>query len=82
MLFIDLMNNLLYIKIEVDMKKVKYNDSFIYIDDTPVDKNDTGIIFRDYKKEDDLDKTLEVNPISKEDLLSDTITDLWGDSHE
>ncbi len=63
------------------MKKVRYNDTYIYIDDTPVDESDTGIAFIETKEE-DLDKTLEIKTISQEDLLSDTITDLWGKEDE
>ncbi len=63
------------------MKKVRYKDSFIYIDDTPVDESETGIPYRG-NKQDNLEKTQEVKPISKDDLLSDTLTDLWGDTHE
>lgn len=62
------------------MKKVKYHDSFIYIDDTPVDESETGIIFN-HKKE-KLENTMEIKTISSDDALSDTFTDLWGENHE
>ena len=60
------------------MRKVKYNDSFIYIDDAPLDENETGI----FVNNDDLDKTKEIKTISKDELIDDTVVDLWGNSDE
>ena len=61
------------------MKKVKYNDGYIYIDDTPVDEKETGVLI---PTKEELDKTAEIQPISKDILLENTLTDLWGDSNE
>ena len=63
------------------MKKVKYNDTYIYIDDTEVDEKETGVMILN-KKEEDLEKTQEIKKIDKEDLLENTLTDLWGDKNE
>ena len=64
---------------EVIMKKVKYNNGYVYIDDTPVDEKETGVLI---PAKEDLDKTTEIKPISKDILLENTLTDLWGDSNE
>ena len=64
---------------EVIMKKVKYNDGYICIDDTPVDEKETGVLI---PTKEELDKTTEIQPISKDILLENTLTDLWGDSNE
>ena len=39
--------------------KVKYGDSYIYIDDEPVDRKETGVFI-----EEDLEKTKEIKPIN------------------
>lgn len=56
------------------MKKIKYNDTYIYIDDEEVDEKKTGVVIQD---EEELDKTQEV--VIKEDVLSNTLTDIWSD---
>ena len=67
------------IKIEVVMKKIRYNNEDIYVDDTPLDIKETGIINRNIEiNEEMLEKTRELPPISK-DLLDDTLTDVWGE---
>ncbi len=42
------------------MKKVNYNNTFIYVDDSPLDEKETGVIIKD-DKEDELEKTAEYN---------------------
>ena len=42
------------------MEKVRYNGKDIYIDDTPVDYKDTGVIIRSYDCDEALDKTVEI----------------------
>ena len=65
------------------MKKVKYNDKYILIDDSPLDIKKTGALWpNNLDKKENLDDTMKVSVISKEELLEDTITDLWGDSRE
>ena len=72
------------------MKKVKYNDGYVYIDDTPVDEKETGILIPIEVKEaenltsdeESLDKTSKIELMSKEALLENTITDLWGKSND
>lgn len=59
------------------MKKVKYKDTYIYIDDSDVPKEETGVVI---KEEDDLSKTQEIE-ISSDDYLSNTLTDIWSDDN-
>ncbi|MBR1386634.1 MAG: hypothetical protein IJ568_07365 [Bacilli bacterium] len=59
------------------MKKVKYKDTYIYIDDSDVPKEETGVVI---KEEDDLSKTQEIE-ISRDDYLSNTLTDIWSDDN-
>ncbi len=63
------------------MKKVKYNDSYIYIDDTPLDENETGIKFNKKDNDEYLDKTMKIEAVDNS-LLNDTVTNLWGEEHE
>ena len=60
------------------MKKIRYNDTFIYVDDSPLDENETGKIIdiNDNSEYEDSDS------ISNDDMLENTITDLWGNSDE
>ncbi len=60
------------------MKQVKYKDTYIYVDDSEVPKEETGVLI---KKEDELSKTQEIE-ISKEDYLSNTLTDIWSDNND
>ena len=63
-----------YEEFEVDGKKVILN--------TEYSKEQTGIADLD-DKEEELEKTQEFEPISKEELYSDTMTDIFGeDSNE
>ena len=59
------------------MEKVKYGDTFIYVDNSPLNDNETGKL-----KADDLDDTLEIKTFSNEQLLANTITDVWGNKDE
>ncbi|MBR4178182.1 MAG: hypothetical protein IKR57_02395 [Bacilli bacterium] len=63
------------------MEKVKYNDSYIYVENDIPDE-EKGIAI--YGEEENLDNTLEFKPISDEDLLENTIVDvdLLGDKNE
>jgi len=58
------------------IRKVKLNDSFIYINDE-VDEKETGIAI-DNEDDDKLGNTMEIEPITDEDLLSETSIDLFG----
>ena len=44
-------------------KKVKYGDSYIYINDDVVDRKETGVII-----EEDLEKTAEIKPLNEVNL--------------
>lgn len=61
------------------MRKVKYGDSYIIIDDSEVDEKETGVVI---KESNDLEKTQELNLDLKKTSLDDTITDLWGNQNE
>ena len=57
------------------MKKVKYNDTYVYVDDSPLDDKETGKLIRDKVRENDLENTLEIQSI-----LSDTSVNMENDS--
>ena len=61
------------------VKKVKFNNFFIYINDE-LDENETGIVIKN--EEEEFEKTKEITPITDEDLLSDTNTDIFGGDNE
>ena len=58
------------------MKKVRYNGEEIYIDDTPLEDNETGELIN--KKEKELEKTLEVD----KSLIEKMVDRLWSDDNE
>ena len=60
------------------MKKIKYNDTFIYVDDSELDDSETGKL-NNIKVNDESENE---DSISNEDLLENTITDLWGNNNE
>ncbi len=60
------------------MKKIKYNDTFIYVDDSELDDSETGKL-NNIKANDESENE---DSISNEDLLENTITDLWGNNNE
>ena len=60
------------------IRKVKLNDSFIYINDE-VDEKEKGYVIND-EKDNNLEDTLEFEPINEEDMLEDTLTDVFGDN--
>ena len=65
------------IKLGDNMKKVKYQDTFVYIDDSKdLIEEDEEII----DKEEELDKTKEIE--LDDNLFSDTVTDLWGELND
>ena len=41
------------------MKKVRYNDTYVYVDDTPLDEKETGKLIRKTNEE-ELEKTAEI----------------------
>ena len=57
------------------MQKVKYKDTYIYIDDSPLAEEKTGVVIKDSE----LEKTQEIKPIDEEALLQDTNIDIFGD---
>ena len=57
------------------MRQVKYKDSYIYIDDSPVADEKTDIVIKD----EDLDKTKELRKIDPQELLQNTSLDILGD---
>lgn len=58
------------------IRKVKYNDTFIYIDDELDEKELDTVI--DENDEDKFDKTEVIKPINEKDILEDTLTDING----
>ena len=64
------------------VQKVKFNDTFIYVDDE-LDEKETGVIIKDSTKErPDFEDTIEIEPVSEDDLFQDTLTDIFGDEDE
>ena len=61
------------------MRRVKYNGEYIQVDDSEFDEIESGVII---PKDNELEKTKEFKPITDEDILSNTQTDLWGDKNE
>ena len=58
------------------IKKVKYNDGFIYINDELDEKElDTVVNEND---DDKFNKTEIIKPINEKDILEDTLTDIDG----
>ena len=57
----------------MSVRKIKYNDEFIYIDDE-VDEKETGIIISGQEDTVQEEKT--------EDFLDNTSTDIFGDDNE
>ena len=55
------------------MKKVKYQDTYVYIDDSKEFINEDDEVI---DMEEELDKTKEIE--LDDNLFSDTVTDLWG----
>ena len=53
------------------MKKVRYNGTIIYVDDSPLDESETGKIFEE-KEDDELEKTLEVDQSLINQMLDDS----------
>ena len=62
------------------IKKVKFNDSFIYINDEVKEEEKGYAIFNE--TEEDLEKTREIEPINEKDMFEDTLTDIFGDEDE
>lgn len=64
------------------MSLVKYEvDGEIFYVDDELKKEETGVVSLDNKSE-DFEKTQEIDVINEEDLLSDTLTDVFGDNNE
>ena len=62
------------------MKKIRYNNEDIYVDDSPFDIKNSGVINRNIDPNlEELDKTKEL-PVLNDDALEDTLIDLWGDN--
>lgn len=61
------------------MKKVKYNDTYIYVDDSPVDVRETGVVI---KNDSNLENTIEIPNNNSSDLLEDTLTNVWGNDYD
>ena len=59
------------------MEKVRYNDTYIYIDNSPLNDNETGKLIKG-----DLDDAKELESFSNEDLLAKTVSNLWGNKDE
>ena len=52
------------------MKKIKYNDTYIYVDDSPYDEKKSGVVIRDNTGE-ELEKTIEYDLDDLKSLIND-----------
>ncbi len=59
------------------IRKLKYNDTYIYVEDD-IDYKETGIVI---DEEEDLSKTKRVEVIKEEDL-DNTMTNVLGEENE
>lgn len=59
------------------IRKVKFNDTYIYVEDE-IDENETGIVT--YVENEKIDDTVEIEPV-KIDISDDEI-DLVGENNE
>lgn len=64
------------------MERVRYNDKYIYVDDSPLDEKETGVFYRDKNIDDELENTIELKTISNSSVLANTNIDLWGRDNE
>lgn len=64
------------------MKVVEINGKKIYVNDQKVDEKETDISISAYEKKNLEENTIEFSPISEEELLEDTLTNLWDDKDE
>ena len=55
-------------------------DGKTYVYDKDFSEKNTGVAI--YSESEDLEKTMEVEPIKEEDLFSDTSTDIFGEENE
>ena len=55
-------------------------DGKTYVYDKDFSEKNTGVAI--YSENEDLEKTMEVEPIKEEDLFSDTSTDIFGEENE
>lgn len=64
------------------MREAKYKGKIIYVDDSKITLNDTGVMSPELTEE-ELDKTREIDlKLDEKDLELDTITDLWDDDYD
>ena len=61
------------------MDRVKYNNTYIYVDSSPIDETEMGLLELD---NDELDNTMPIDIFSNEELLASTVTDLLGGNDE
>lgn len=64
------------------MKVVEINGKKVYVNDKKVDEKETDVSISAYEKKDLEENTIEFSPISEEDLLEDTLTNLWDGKDE
>ena len=64
------------------MERVRYNDKYIYVDDSPLDEKETGVFYIDKNIDDELENTIELKTISNSSVLANTNIDLWGRDNE
>ena len=57
-----------------------WNNGKTYVYDKDFSEKNTGVAI--YSENEDLEKTMEVEPIKEEDLFSDTSTDIFGEENE
>lgn len=66
------------------MKKLKLDDGYYYIDDPDIKTERKIALEANLKQQiqDDLEQTSQINIITEEDLLNQTLTDIWGEQND
>jgi len=57
------------------MKKVKYNGTYIYVDDSPLDENETGILY-------DASDTLENTKKIDDKMIKKIVDESWSNDDD
>lgn len=60
------------------MVKLNYKGSFVEVDDSDIKEKDDTLDITNDSLENDLEETQVIKMVNDEDLLEQTLTDIWG----
>ncbi len=60
------------------MVKLNYKGSFVEVDDSDIKEKDDTLDITNDLLENDLEETQVIKMVNDEDLLEQTLTDIWG----